>query len=113
MVFRLFTGALGLQETTPEDIRVAGYYDRPYGHLVELYAVPVERTIEYLNLGSKHLIEAGHYSYALGPDVFVLVSFRKTEYVGSRLMSVAWCRASGHHSALRDLTRWHREYDRC
>jgi hypothetical protein len=111
--FRLYTSVLGLTETTPDKLRVAGYYDRPYGYLAELYAGPVEATIEYLNLGPQHLIEHGHCSYALGPDVFAVVSFRKTLHIGSRLMAIAWCRSAGHKSALRDLDRWQRAYDNC
>jgi hypothetical protein len=111
--FRLFTGALGLQETPPDDLRVAGYYDRSYGYMAELYATPTEHAIEYLNLGPRHLIEHGHCSYALGPDVFALISFRKALHIGSRLMAIAWCRAAGHKNALRDLARWQRAYDNC
>ncbi len=111
--FRLFAEALSLEETRPEDIRVAGYYDRPYGYMVELYADPVERTIDYFNLGPEHLIERGHCSYPLGQDIFALISCREIDRVAGRIMAIAWCRSAGHPRALRDLERWQKDYDRC
>jgi hypothetical protein len=111
--FRLFTAAVGLTESAPENLRVAGYYDRSYGYMVELYAVYSESAIAYFNLGPAHLIEAGHYLYQLGPDVFAQFSSRKVTRIDTRLMAIAFFRSCGCKSALRDLDRWQRAYDRC
>jgi hypothetical protein len=110
--FRLFTGALSLKETSDEELRVAGYYDRPYGYMAELYAQPTEAAIRYFNLGPEHLIEAGHCLYQIGPDVFVQFSFRKVARIGVRLIAAAFFRSSGCKAALRDLDRWQTSYSK-
>jgi hypothetical protein len=111
--FRLFTGALGLREITPQELRSAGYYDRPYGYMAELYADYAEQAVNYFNLGPQHIVEAGHCLYQLGPDVFAQFSFRKTTRIGTRLIAAAFFRSSGCKAALRDLNRWQRNYDKC
>jgi hypothetical protein len=111
--FRLFTRSLQLSETTPQELRSAGYYDRAYGYMAELYAKYAEEVISYFNLGPEHLVEAGHYLYQLGPDVFAQFSFRKTSRIGARIIAAAFFRSSGCKAALRDLNRWQRNYDTC